>query len=105
MIAPRLLTVACALSLVPLGVPTMSAQPSRGWLAPGVVAAKATPKLTGVTSGDKSYHGYTSVTFGLNLEVNGRPAAGHVYFREGKTQIASIRLKGGTAIYSLPKDL
>jgi hypothetical protein len=70
-----------------------------------VLAEKRKPELSGSVSGDRSYFGRSAVTFGVNVKVWDRPAAGNVRFREGETQIGSARLKDGIAVYTLPKDL
>jgi hypothetical protein len=67
--------------------------------------AKATPELSGSVSGDTSYLGLSSVTFGIRVKVGPRVAAGHVVFREGEDRIGRVRLRDGIALYTLPKDL
>jgi hypothetical protein len=66
---------------------------------------KKTPSLSGTSNGDVSYEGYTSLTFGLSISVDGRPAGGHLLVVEGTEEINSVKLSSGIAIFTLPKDL
>jgi hypothetical protein len=103
-------TTLLAVSLT-LCLPTMPAGATGGEgpasSVAGVVAptAKATPTLSGTTSGNASYEGRTAVTFGATVKAGSLAAAGHLRFMEGDVELGSVKLVDGVGVFTLPRDL